>query len=77
MAEDAVWTSSLDDRYTVTVTRTAAYRGEFVIREGDKLLHSKSVGLAYNALFGPDVDDVQRWQQLAIDFVDKRESSKI
>ena len=71
MSEDAVWSSSLDDRYTVTVTRTGPYRGEFVIREGDKLLHRESVGLAYNALFGPDVDDVQRWQQLAIEFVDK------
>jgi hypothetical protein len=71
MSKDIVWNSTLDKRYRVTVTRTGPYRGELSICDGDQALHVESVGLAYDALFGPDVDDVHRWQEIAVDFVDK------
>lgn len=71
MSNDVVWSSTLDKRYTVTVTRTPPYRGELSICDGDQGLHVESVGLAYDSLFGPDVDDVCRWQEIAADFVDK------
>jgi len=33
MSEDVVWSSMLDHRYRVTVTRTASYQGELTIAE--------------------------------------------
>jgi hypothetical protein len=66
-----VWSSMLDNRYTVTVTRVAPYRGELTIADGDNVLHRKTVLLSFNALFGPDVADVAAWQEAAMTFIDK------
>jgi hypothetical protein len=41
MNDEQVWTSTLDGRFTVTVNRTAPYRGELTITEGDKVLHRR------------------------------------
>jgi len=65
-----VWTSTLDDRYIVAVRRLAEYRGKLTIREGDKLIHHQEVGLAYGAIFGPDVDNIREWQEIALKVVD-------
>lgn len=72
MNENEVWATTLDDKYSVTVTREAPYRGILRIAEGGKVLHTETVGLMYDALFGPDVDDVARWQEIAVRFVDNR-----
>jgi hypothetical protein len=71
MSEGVVWTSTLDNRFRVTVTRTAPYRGELVITSNGEVLHRAEVGLMYDALFGPDVTDVAEWQETAIAFVDE------
>lgn len=42
------------------------------IAEDEVVLHRHTVGLLYNALFGPDVDDVLSWQELAVNFIDGR-----
>lgn len=65
-----IWMSTLDGRYIVAVRRLAEYRGQFTIHDGDKLLHRERVGLAYGAIFGPDVDDVREWQEIALKVVD-------
>lgn len=65
-----IWTSTLDGRYTVAVRRLAESRGELTIHDGDKLLHREEVGLAYGAIFGPDVDDLGKWQDIATKVVD-------
>jgi len=72
MDENIVWTSKLDGRYIVTVTRTRPYQGELVIVDGDQILLRQTVGLMFNAIFGPDIADVQSWQQIAIDIIDGR-----
>lgn len=72
MEVNEVWTATLDGRYTVTVTREAPYRGILRIAEGDKVLRWEPVGLMYDAPFGPDVDDVAHWQEIAVHFVDGR-----
>ncbi|HKU24530.1 MAG TPA: hypothetical protein VJQ54_03605 [Candidatus Sulfotelmatobacter sp.] len=74
MQDNVVWTSTLDGRYKVTVTRTGDYHGELTISEGDQVLHREPVGLSYGAIFGPDVSDVADWQQIAVEFVDRRKS---
>ena len=53
--ELTVWSSMLDGKYMVKVTRIAPYRGELTIADGDNVLHRKAVLLSFNALFGPDV----------------------
>jgi hypothetical protein len=68
--DHTVWPSLLDGKYTVNVTRTAPYRGELTIADGTTVLHRESVGLSYDALFGPDVTDVVSWQEIAIKVVD-------
>ncbi len=65
-SSETIWASILDDRYAVAVRRLADYRGELTIHDGHKLLHREEGGLAYGALFGPDVDDVLTWQDIAV-----------
>jgi hypothetical protein len=74
MQDNVVWTSTLDGRYEVTVTRTDDYHGELTISEGNQILHRESVGLSYGAIFGPDVADVAGWQRIAVGFVDGKKS---
>lgn len=72
MKEQEVWTATLDGKYVVTVIREAPYRGILRITEGGQVLHWETVGLMYNAQFGPDVDDVSHWQEIAERFIDGR-----
>ena len=65
-----IWTSMLDGRYTVAVHRLAPYRGELTILDGKAIIHRQEVSLMYGALFGPDVDDVATWQEIATKVVD-------
>jgi hypothetical protein len=68
--EDIVWKSTLDGRYEVIVTRTGDYMGDLSISNENKVLFSQPVGLSYGAIFGPDIDDVASWQEIAINFID-------
>jgi hypothetical protein len=69
MNDEQVWTSILDGRFTVTVTRTAPHRGELTISDAHKMLHREPVDLMSDALSGPDICDVELWQERAIGFV--------
>jgi len=73
--KDVVWKSTLDGRYTVTVTRVGPYHGELTVSEGDQFLHREAVGLMYDAKFGPDAADVIDWKRIAMDVVDSHNSS--
>lgn len=74
-----VWHGLLDNRYLIRVVRapddTTGYKGLLTItdRGGEKEveMHRQEVGLAYGAQFGPDVDDVAAWQEIAIKVVDE------
>ncbi len=70
MDDSIVWSATLDDRYIVKVRRTAPYQGELTITDGEQTIHRQQVGLMFDALFGPDVDDVLTFQSIAIRFVD-------
>jgi len=58
MHPNVIWSSTLDGKYVLTITRIDDYLGELTLSEGDLLLHREVVGLSYGALFGPDVADV-------------------
>ncbi|OGD30034.1 hypothetical protein A2833_02935 [Candidatus Azambacteria bacterium RIFCSPHIGHO2_01_FULL_44_55] len=68
-----VWRNKLDNRYLIEVHRTDGYSGKLYIFDHDKNdqeIFSLDVGLSYGATFGPDVADVQEWQEKALDFID-------
>jgi len=64
-SETEIWSSMLDGRYTVAVHRLGPYRGELTVRDGIGLMHRREVTLMYGAIFGPDVDDVSAWRDIA------------
>lgn len=67
---DVVWEAGLDGCYVVSVVRLAPYQGQLQIRKGGALVRVEPVALSYDALFGPDAEDVNQWQELALQFVD-------
>jgi hypothetical protein len=75
IAGDVIWWSRLDGRYQVEVHRDpkdeyGAQLHIFDHGDDDKLLRSEPVRVAYGAPFGPDMDDVVRWQEKAVAFLD-------
>ena len=74
-----VWWSRLDNRYQIEVYRKGEHEAKLVIfdhTDNDKVLMSLDVGLSYGAIFGPDVDDVMYWQEMACNFVDSLNNPK-
>lgn len=72
---DLVWWATLDDRYEVEVQRTGPRDANLCVfdhNDGDKELACWPVPLAYGAVFGPDVDDVNSWQEKVLEFIDSR-----
>jgi hypothetical protein len=67
-----IWKSELDNKYQICVEQVEPYKGELVIKEGDKVLTRMFVPVSYNALFGPDICDVEKWQTMCIDFIDNK-----
>lgn len=70
-----VWWTRLDGRYQVEVQRKGEYDATLFIWDheaGEEAppAYGKAVTLAFAARFGPDVDDVSYWQQLALEFAD-------
>ena len=63
---DVVWSSTLDDKYQCEVTRTAPYTGELVMKDGDKEILRQKVALSYDAAFGPDLADVNEWEEICV-----------
>ena len=72
-----VWKDQVDKKYDVYVERVEPYKGELVIKEGDKELTHKFVTIAYDAKFGPDHGDVIQWQLDCIDFIDNTLNKKL
>jgi hypothetical protein len=74
-----VWDGVLDGKYLCHVDGYSDdwYEGVLTIRDKDTdtILHAESVGIAYGARFGPDMDDVDEWTNLCINFIDKKEQN--
>lgn len=66
-----VWEAKLDQIYQCKTERTGESTGILKIEEDDRVLFEKPVTLSFGALFGPDIADVQEWEQTCIDFVDE------
>lgn len=71
--DSIVWAGVLDKRFKIEVVRTDGYKANISIYDSehnDIEIHTEQVGLAYGAMFGPDVEDVAQWQNLACKVVD-------
>ena len=68
-----VWDATVDGgKFEVGVERTGARSGKLrvVVASTREVLLVQDVGLAYGAMFGPDVDDVMEWQNAAMPVID-------
>ena len=70
---DTIWSAKLDGKFTCSVVRINKRGGNLAIVEdatGRQLLN-QDVGLLYGARFGPDIEDVQKWESICLAVVDK------
>jgi hypothetical protein len=68
-----IWEADLDGKYKCTVTRINKRGGNLRIVENDtqRELLNQDVGLLYGAQFGPDVEDVNKWQDICVAVIDR------
>lgn len=70
---DIVWEAELDEKYKCKVYRMGTYNGALIITDMlGKILLQKPVTMTFGARFGPDVDDVETWQEMCVDFADSQ-----
>ncbi len=70
---DTIWSAELDGKYQCSVVRINKRGGNLRVVEsatGRELLN-QDVGLMYGAQFGPDVEDVEKWQSICTAVVDR------
>jgi len=68
---EVVWEAELDNKYNCKVLRLGAYHGCLMITDNlGKILTQKPVTMSFDAVFGPDVDDVELWQDMCVEYVD-------
>lgn len=69
-----VWSQLADGRWLCWVEREDVYVGVLRVQDqqnpGHPLVLCQEVELLYGALFGPDVCDVDAWQQICIKAID-------
>lgn len=68
-----IWEAELDGKYKCTVTRINKRGGNLRVVETatERELLNQDVGLMYGAQFGPDIEDVEKWQGICTAVVDK------
>ena len=72
-----VWVVRPQGRYQAEVQRISRSRATLCLfdhQDNDKLLKTWRVSLAFGAEFGPDQDDVQRWDKMIGEFIDNEPS---
>lgn len=70
---DVIYQNTVDSgAFSVVVTGLGEHTGRFVVTATatDEILLDKPTGLSFGAIFGPDVDDVARWEAEAIEVID-------
>ena len=71
---EVIYEATLDSRFKLEVTRNEIGGGTIRLYDTKKeyeLLFKKDVDLLYGARFGPDVADVNYWQDLVVKYVDQ------
>jgi hypothetical protein len=57
-----IWNDKLDNKYDVSVTQLSEYIGLFRLSEDNVVLTEREVHISWGARFGPDIEDVVKWQ---------------
>lgn len=71
-ANDLVWSNSFDGgRYVASVIRTRPYHGLLSMTREGKVVFQMEVGIAYDAPFGPDMEDVVDWEGMCTKAADE------
>lgn len=67
-----VYENVLDGKYDLKVYRhpTDGYKGFLRLYEKEKLLMEEETFLSYGAKFGPDIADINKWQDRCCNFID-------
>jgi hypothetical protein len=72
---DIVWENTIDGgTWGCKVVRTQQYVGQLTVwntASGEVIL-DQQVGLAYDAIFGPDVDDLAAWEGAILGSIDRQ-----
>lgn len=66
-----VWAGVLDSRYAIEIERTEPYKGVFKIKDLEgEFSFKEETSISYDAQFGPDICDIQRWQNRGVEVID-------
>jgi len=71
-----VWRNRIDNKYDIFVESKAPYKGDLVIQENKIELLREEVNISFDAKFGPDIEDVYKWEDRAIEFIDNQLKKK-
>lgn len=77
-----IWADILDNRYLIEVhdnETDSKFVGKLFIfdhKNDCKVVHEEDVDLISGAIFGPDISDIDKWQQIAMAAVDKETSGQ-
>ncbi|OGY65837.1 MAG: hypothetical protein A3A16_02105 [Candidatus Harrisonbacteria bacterium RIFCSPLOWO2_01_FULL_44_18] len=69
-----IWRNKIDKRFLIEVRRAGNYSAKLFIfdhQKNDRPIACWRVSLAYGAMFGPEVADVNEWQEKVVNFIDK------
>jgi hypothetical protein len=68
-----IWEAELDGKFKCTVTRINKRGGTLRVEDtkSGKMLLEQDVGLMYGAQFGPDIEDVDKWQSICVAVIDR------
>ena len=75
MIEEVIWECEdhLNPDYSVKVIRKGPYRAWLKVLFKKKVFHTEEVSVSYDALYGPDLIDIDAWGQRAAALVDEDE----
>ena len=76
--QNIIWESMLDGKFHCLVERINKRGGSLKVYDSGtyEVLLEQDVGLLYGAQFGPDVEDVAKWQSICTAVVDRHQSGK-
>lgn len=72
-SNEIIWQGLLDEIYEVKAIRINESWANLILEKDGQLLDSREFPLAYGAIFGPDVADIDTWQKWAVERVDALE----
>lgn len=67
---NALWATVLDGKFVVEIQRINHRNYLCLFEIGGRVLHVEPTNVAFGAMFGPDVGDVAKWEERAVEIVD-------